>query len=34
MCEGIAGELLRMDLGDARLSRRSVTMLEALATDP
>ncbi len=34
MCEGIAGELLGMDLGDERLNRRSVKILEALAADP
>ena len=34
MCEGIAGELLGIDLGDKRLNRRSVNVLEALAADP
>lgn len=34
MCEGIAGELWGIDLGDQRLNRRSVNVLEALAADP
>jgi hypothetical protein len=34
MCEGIAEELLGIDLGDERLNRRSVNVLEALAADP
>ncbi len=34
MCEGIVGELLGMDLGDERLNRRSVKVLEALAANP
>ena len=34
MCEGIARELLGIDLGDKRLSRRSVKVLAALAAAP
>lgn len=34
MCEGIADELQGIDLGDQRLNRRSVKVIEALAADP
>jgi hypothetical protein len=34
MCEGIAGELQGIDLGDKRLNRRSEQIIEALAADP
>jgi hypothetical protein len=34
MCEGIAAELEGIDLGDKRLNKRSVTVLEALAANP
>ena len=34
MCEGIAGELEGIDLGDSRLNKRSERILEALAADP
>ena len=34
MCQGIADELRGIDLGDKRLNKRSVKVLEALARDP
>jgi hypothetical protein len=34
MSEGIASELIGMDLGDKRLNERSVRVLESLAADP
>lgn len=34
MCEGIADELQGIDLGDQRLNKRSVKVIEALAADP
>lgn len=34
MCEGIAEELRGIDLGDERLNRRSVKVMEALAANP
>ena len=34
MCEGIAAELNGIDLGDKRLEKRCVKILEALAADP
>ena len=34
MCEGIAEELRGIDLGDKRLNKRSVKVLEALAANP
>lgn len=34
MCEGIAGELQGIELGDKRLNRRSKVVIEALASDP
>lgn len=34
MCAGIGAELLGIDLGDARLNRRSVRVLETLAAQP
>jgi hypothetical protein len=34
MCEGIAEELLGIDLGDKRLNRRSQLVMEALAANP
>jgi hypothetical protein len=34
MCDGIADELCGIDLGDERLNRRSVKVLEALAANP
>ncbi len=34
MCEGIAEEFRGIDLGDKRLNKRSVKVLEALATNP
>ena len=34
MCEGIADELSGIDLGDKRLNRRSIQIIEALATNP
>jgi len=34
MCEGIAEELAGIDLGDQRLNRRSVKIIEALAANP
>ena len=34
MCEGIADELQGIDLGDKRLNRRSVKVIEALAANP
>lgn len=34
MCEGIADELLGINLGDERLNKRSVKLVEALAANP
>ena len=34
MCEGIADELEGIDLGDKRLNKRSVRVIEALAANP
>ena len=34
MCEGIADELQGIDLGDERLNKRSVKMIEGLAAEP
>ena len=34
MCQGIGDELLGIDLGDKRLNKRSVKVIEALARDP
>ncbi len=34
MCEGIADELRGIDLGDKRLNKRSVRVIEALAANP
>ena len=34
MCEGIAEELRGIDLGDKRLNKRSVRVIEALAANP
>ena len=34
MCEGIADELLGIDLGDKRLNERSKRVIEALAANP
>jgi hypothetical protein len=34
MCEGIADELLGIDLGDKRLNKRSIQVIEALAANP
>ena len=34
MCEGIVEELLGIDLGDKRLNRRSLQVIETLAADP
>lgn len=34
MCEGIGAELVGIDLGDKRLNKRSVRIIEALAADP
>ncbi len=34
MCEGIADELQGIDLGDMRLNKRSVKVIEALAANP
>ena len=34
MCEGIADELHGIDLGDQRLNKRSVKVIESLAADP
>ena len=34
VCEGVAAELEGIDLGDKRLNKRSVTLIEALAADP
>jgi hypothetical protein len=34
MCDGIADELQGIDLGDRRLNKRSVKVIEALAADP
>jgi hypothetical protein len=34
MCEGIGAEFVGIDLGDKRLNKRSVTILEALASNP
>ena len=34
MCQGIADELLGIDLGDERLNKRSRKVIEALAADP
>lgn len=34
MCEGIADELKGIDLGDERLNKRSVKMIEGLAAEP
>ena len=34
MCDGIADELLGIDLGDIRLNKRSKQVIEALAANP
>ena len=34
MCEGIAEELLGIDLGDKRLNQRSALVMKALAANP
>ena len=34
MCDGIADELLGIDLGDIRLNKRSKRVIEALAANP